>query len=197
MLPPVRIAFFVSGLLLGGGIGAFATLRAIHRPAPPVHRVDLGKAPYASRPEDLLFPPGFTLEGNIRVPGLLEAMLAPDGIQIFPADETGTLVSGRWKFSPEGRKPDEDTRQRLLHALGSPSSYEVPGKACSFNADILLRLEKDGGTHDIVFCFGCRQTTAGLDMSVQGTRTFYKCFCDTLPNDARLHRKRADFEAAN
>ncbi len=80
-------------------------------------------------------------------------------------------------------------------APGSLSSCEVPGKACSFNPDILLRQEKDGRTHDIVFCFTCRQTTAGVDMSVQGAKTFFKCFCDTLPGYARLHKMRDDFEA--
>ena len=122
-------------------------------------------------------------------------MLAPEAIRIFPADDDGELESGEWKFSPAGGAPDEDTRRRLIHALGSLSSYDPGAKACSFNPDILLRLEKDGRIHDIVFCFSCRQTTAGVDMSVQGAKTFFKCFCDALPGYARLHKMRDDFEA--
>lgn len=185
------------GLLLGGGMGVMGTLRYLERPEMPEHEVRLAPPSFDEMPEQMLFPAGFTLDQNVGDPVVLRAMLDPDAIEIHAADNAGSLVVGDWKFSADGVTPDGETTARLKRALGSVSSYEPPGKLCAFHPDVLLRLEKDGHAHDIVFCFTCSQTTAGLDLSHQGKRVFLKCFCDALPGFVRLHEARARFEGTN
>jgi hypothetical protein len=145
-------------------------------------------------PEQMLFPAGFTLDQNVGDPALMEAMLNPDTMRIHSAADSGKLAVGEWRFLSNGVVPDKETTERLKWALGSVSSYEPPGKLCIFHPDVLLRLEKNGRTHDIVFCFSCRQTTAGLDLSLPGKKTFLKCFCDALPDATGLHGMREAFE---
>ncbi|MCW1885130.1 hypothetical protein OKA04_10360 [Luteolibacter flavescens] len=183
-----------AGLLAGGAVGSLVTYRQMYVPPAPKHEVRYAAPEFDSMPEQMLFPAGFTLDRNVNDPELLEAMLEPDAMSIHLQDDTGNLVFDDWRFASQGVAPDKETFDRLKRALGSVSSYEPPGKLCVFHPDVLLRLEKGGRDHDIVFCFGCSQTTAFLDLSVQGKKTFLKAFCDTLPQAERLHDIREAFE---
>ena len=189
MASPSRLPALLLGLVLGAAGGFAVTHHFFNKAQEPAHEVF-----YSNEPEIMLFPAGFTVEEGVDTPELYQAMVNPDAIRIHPASESGSLVVEGWKFSPEGATPDQETTDRLKWALGSVSSYEPPGKVCRFHADVLLRLEKDGRTHDIIFCFSCSETTAGLDMSIEGKRTFLKCFCDGLPGYTSLHEARKTFE---
>jgi len=189
-----RLPALLVGLVLGAAAGIAGTYRYFYEPPQVQHEVHLGPASFNETPEIMLFPAGFTVEQGIRDPALYQAMVKPDAIRIHAADEAGSLTVRDWKFSADGATPDQETTDRLKWALGSVSSYEPPGKLCIFHPDVLLRLEKDGRTHDIIFCFTCRETTAGLDLSIEGKRTFLKCFCDALPGFTSLHETRKAFE---
>lgn len=189
-----KLSAFVAIFLAGAVIGAAGTYGSLEwRKSAKLREFEKRKAAEFEMPEGWLFPPGTTFENLFPDEELRDALISPDSVHIHR--EGGALKVGDWSFESEGVAPDVETLERLRYALGSFSSWEPGGKMCVFHADVLLRLEKDGKAHDIIFCFGCGETTAGVDMSDPGKRTFFKCFCDTLPDFAALHEKRAIFEA--
>jgi len=190
-----KLPALLLGLVLGVAIGALGTYRILE--SQKATRLEAAKAAnhYEGWPEGFLFPPGTTFEDLFPDAELREALLNPDSIQIHAADDAGSLIIDEWRFAAAGVTPDADTAVRLKYALGSISTYEPSGKLCVFHADVLLRLGKNGRTHDIVFCFGCGETSMRADISETGRRTLFKCFCDSLPDFKSLHEKRAAFEA--
>lgn len=193
-LSPNKYVSLVLGVLLGAGLGGGATYAGLEWRKRD--RLRTFAASYDDFPEAWLFEPGTTFEDVFPEEKLRAALLNPDSIRIHEAREGGPLEVNGWKFLDQAVIPDGPTTERLKHALGSISSYR-PATACAFHADVLLRIEKNGATHDLVFCFGCGDIDMGHDgpsMSADGRATFLKCFCDALPDAAGLHEKRARFE---
>jgi hypothetical protein len=187
-----KSAYLGLGLLLGAGGGAtYAGLE--WRKREPVQTIAVSHDDF---PEAWLFEPGTTFEDLFPEEELRAALLSPASIRIHEAREGGPLKVNRWEFMEDAVIPDEPTADRLKHALGSISSYR-PATACAFHADVLLRIEKNGVTHDLVFCFGCGDIAmghGGPSMSDDGRATFLKCFCDALPDATALHERRAGVE---
>ena len=187
-----------SGMLLGaaGGIGATWWLSSC--PKEPHHEVRYHPSTFLNEsPETLLYPPGTTLEEIYPDEAVRAAVLSPESIRIHRRGGDERLKVEEWAFSGEGIEPDAATRERLLYGLASLSAYEPPGKACSFNPGVLVRLHKDGCDHDLMFCFECRDVSGpggGGGMSIQGARTYLKCFCDVFPEDEALRKERERME---
>lgn len=189
-----KSVYLLLGLLLGAGLGGGATYAGLEWRKRD--RLQAIAASYDNFPEAWLFEPGTTFEDLFPDDELREALLNPESIRIHEAREGGPLKVNRWEFMEEAVIPDERTTDRLRHALGSMSSYR-PATACLFHADVLLRIEKEGVTHDLVFCFGCGDIDmghGGPSMTDDGRATFLKCFCDALPDAAGLQEKRARVE---
>lgn len=185
----------VGGLIVGASGGVFVTWQLSQEPREPRHEVRYSQTPfYDSAPEQMLYPDGTTLEALYPDDGFRAAIRNPDSILIHPLGGDGTIRRGEHHFSSIAAMPDPESSARLVRALCSLSSYEPPGKMCVFRPMILLRLEKEGKSYELMFCFGCRQIQAsaagGADMSAQGSEVFLKCFCDSLPDFKELHEFR-------
>ena len=190
-----QFSLLIAGVLGGACAGVLATLHFTQKPAEPHHEVRYSQEPnYDPEPEQMLYPEGTTLEDLYPDEGLREAIRNPDSIRIHQIGGDGKIRVEEFLFSSKGVQPSRETSARLIRALCSLSSYEPPGKLCGFDPGVLLRLEKEGKSYDLMFCFSCRQIGASVrgraDMSVQGCKTFLKCFCDTLPDFSELHDAR-------
>ena len=196
------IILLFSGILLGAVGGMSAMWWRGASPCEPHHEVRYHpeNVPINESPETLLYPPGTTLEGIYPDEALRAAILSPESIRIHRRGGDERLKVEKWAFSGEGIEPDAATQERLLYALGSLSAYEPPGKACIFNPGVLVRLHKDGRDHDLLFCFECQEMRGAAPvygvggMSLQGARTYLKCFCDVFPRDEELRKERERVE---
>jgi len=190
-----------AGMLLGaaGGIGGTAWWHSC--PKEPRHEVRYHseQPPLDESPEDLLYPPGTTLESIYPDEALRAAIQSPESVRIHRRDGDERLKVEKWAFSSEGIEPDDGTRERLLYALASLSAYEPTGKACIFNPGVLVRLRREGRDYDLLFCFEChdlRASTPGHGggmiggMSDQGARAYLKCFSAVFPQDETLRKER-------
>ncbi|RYD54536.1 MAG: hypothetical protein EOP83_22065 [Verrucomicrobiaceae bacterium] len=192
-----KYLYLALGVLVGGALGGGATYAGLEW-----QKRDQLRTFAASPdefPESWLFEPGITFEDLFPDEKLRASLLSPDSIRIHEAREGGPLTVDGWKFLDQAVIPDGPTTERLKHALGSMSSYRQ-ATMCSFHADVLLRIEKDGVTHDLIFCFGCGDIDMGRggpSMSADGRATFLKCFCDALPDAAALHERRARIEGGH
>jgi len=192
------VLLLLCGVLLGvaGGMARMGWLRSA--PAEPHHQVRYHpeKSPINESPETLLYPPGTTLEGIYPDEAMRAAVLSPDSVRIHRRGGDERLKVEEWAFSGKGIEPDAATKERLLYALASLSAYEPPGKACIFNPGVLVRLQKEGRDYDLLFCFECREMggEGGGGMSINGAKTFLKCFCDVFPGDEELRKERERVE---
>ena len=143
-------------------------------------------------------PPGVTLQDLFPDESLREAILHPDSIRIHQiGGDEGLLVDNKWAFSSVGVVPDEKVAERLVHALGSMTSYRTPS-ACEFSPGVLLKLEKAGKVYEFVFCFSCgdvRFSDRGeVGMTEEGRKAFIWYFSDALPGFAKLQELRAQYD---
>lgn len=184
------------GLLAGAGVGSFATWKILWRPAEPRHEVRYPAPQLEEQPEGWLLGPGTNFETIYPDELIRAAIIKPDQVEIHLAQVEGPLQVEEWRFSGQGRKPDPETLTRLIYGLQSVNSYRGLA-ACGFSPGVLVKLTKDGKTHDLLFCFMCsdlRWRDGGIGMSKEGIPVFLKCFADTFPESEELKnlRKHAD-----
>lgn len=196
------VVWLFSGILLGAA-GGVAGMWLQPSPKEPRHEVRYHpeKIPFNESPETLLYPPGSTLEAIYPDEAVREAILEPESVRIHRRGGDESLKVESWAFASHGVEPDQENQERLLYALASLSAYEPPGKACIFDPGVLVRLTKKGRTYDLLFCFACREMGesaprrgGGGGMSLQGARTYLKCFCEVFPNDEALQQERERME---
>jgi hypothetical protein len=182
-------------LLLGTAAGGYATWRHLR---PPNQWKEVRDD--FENPGDWLMPPGTALQDLFPDEGFREAILHPDSIRVHQIGGDEALLVGpeKWAFSSVGVEPGPERTERLLHALGSMTSYRTPS-ACIFNPGVLVRLEKAGKIYGLVFCFSCNDVRlfpgqGDLGMTAEGRKAFIWCFSDMLPGFAELQKLRDEYK---
>lgn len=154
------------------------------------------KAPEHRENECLRLPVGTTMK-DLFPEDLLAAMARPEVMRFHRIGGDEKVIVARIGFSSVDVTPDQKTRERMCLALTNPSSYQMIA-ACAFSPAILLHLERDGRSHDLVFCFDCEtvlvrseddELRPGMGLSKNGARIFLRIFSEAFPDFQELSAK--------